>query len=56
MKQTEIDYFTPSICVEFYLKDKKQFERYYWDNDEKKYSDIRNWLNKSLAHIVKYVE
>jgi len=45
-----------SVCVEFILKDYKKFETYYWEDEQQRFEDIKNWYNKSPLHRINYVD
>ena len=45
-----------SVLVEFYIKDFKKHDKAYWEDDKKRYEDIKDWQSKSPMHRVRYVD
>jgi len=45
-----------SVCVEFFVKDYKKFEKFYWEDDKQRFEDIKDWYSKSPLHRVNYID
>ena len=45
-----------SVLVEFMIKDFKKHDKAYWEDDKKRYEDIKEWQSKSPMHRVRYVD
>ena len=45
-----------SVLVEFLHNDHKVFDKTYWEDDNERYEDIKQWQSESPMKRVRYVD